>query len=109
MANMEENYLKVPDDAKISFISGKEKPKEKPLSPKERVMRYINPHGQERMVPEGLAVDLHRKMKKFLGDTDGNMTPPRPEMAKKNVAIDPQSGKEFPIPEGWKLPKEPPR
>ena len=56
----------------------KETKEVKPLRPfGQRKLRYINPHGKEVWLAEEQAFGFHTQMKEFLGDQDGNMTPPR--------------------------------
>jgi len=52
-------------------------PRRKKINPNEpRFFKYINHYEQEVILPEAVAEILHSQMKKFLGDQNGNMTPP---------------------------------
>jgi len=51
---------------------------DKPLrSLGKRKLKYINHYGLEVWLDEETAFQFHSQMKEFLGDQDGNMTPPR--------------------------------
>jgi len=72
--------IEVSKDELLSMLQDDEKPKatDKPLRPLgKRKLKYISPHGLEVWLNEEVAFQLHSQMKKFLGDQDGNMTPPR--------------------------------
>jgi len=42
----------------------------------EKTYYYINKHGRRVAVPESLASKIHNQMKKYLGNSDGQKTPP---------------------------------
>lgn len=105
---VDQNSFEVPDGAKISHIGRRTAPTPKALPEKERVLRYVNRHGKRVDVPEGNACLIHKQMPTFLGDKQGNKTPPREEFAKRAMAMD-ESGNEMPIPDDWKISKKPSR
>jgi len=73
--------IEVSKEELLSMLKEDEKPQkvtDKPLRPLgKRKLKYINYYGKEVWLDEEVAFQFHSQMKKFLGDQDGNMTPPR--------------------------------
>jgi len=52
----------------------------------EKTYYYINQHGRKVAVPESLASKIHSQMREYLGNSDGQKTPP-PKPQKKDTTF----------------------